>query len=68
MKIKDEDDIKVTLELEQPESYHAFRAGIEDRKQWCRTPETQELSNYIRDNNKFAQIVVQFGDSYQRIK
>jgi hypothetical protein len=63
-----EDGVSVTLELEAPEAYTAFKAGVEDRKQWHRHPETQELSQFINDNKKYAQISVQCGDGYQRIK
>ena len=68
MKIDTNDDMKVTLELESPSAYQAFRMGMEDRKQWHRHPETQELSQYINDNHKFAQIVVKCGDVFQRVK
>ncbi len=68
MKVNNEDPIKVELELETPEGRAAFFMGREDHRHWTRSPETQELSNFVRDNNKFSQIVVKCGDSYLRIK
>lgn len=68
MKIIDSDDIKVTLELESPDGFAAFRGGMEDHRQWSRHPETLEMATYINDNHKQAQIVVKYGDSFVRVR
>lgn len=68
MKIDQTDPIKAIVTLETDEGYTAFRAGIEDRRYWQRSPETTELSDFCRDNRKSSQIVVAFKDTYTRIK
>lgn len=70
MKISSDEDNSnlVTLELETDSGYHTFKAGLTDRKQWIKDPETCELSNFIRDNRKFAQIAVGYKDSWVRVK
>lgn len=68
MKVIDDDNLKVTLELETRDGQYAFYAGKDDHRYWTRSPETSELSKYIQDNRKHAQIVVKCNDSYTRIK
>jgi len=68
MKITNNDDMCVTCTLETPEGKSAFFMGREDHRHWTRSPETQELSNFVRDNAKFHQIFVQCGDAYTRVK
>lgn len=69
MKIIDEDDLKMTIELEDPSALTAFKMGLEDgRRHWSRHPETDEMARAIAGNLKQAQIVVKYGDSYVRIR
>lgn len=65
----DETDPTVAIvTLEQPDSLGAFKAGMDDHRQWSRHPETNELARYIQDNRKFSQICVKSGDGYVRVK
>jgi hypothetical protein len=68
MQIDQTDPIKAIVTLETEAGYYAFKAGIEDRRNWVRSPETIELSAFCRDNHKSAQIVVGYKDNYTRIK
>lgn len=68
MKIDTSNELMAMIELETPEGQCAFFAGKEDHKQWQRSPETIELSQYCQDNRKSAQVVVKCNDSYTRIK
>ena len=69
MKVIDQGNGSVVIDLETPEGQATFLAAQgEDRRVWTRSPETCELSQFVNDNRKFAQISVKCGDSYKRVK
>lgn len=58
----------ITFKIEDHAGFQCFRQGINDRKQWMRHPETQELSNVVGNNQKQSQIIVQYNDDYLPLK
>lgn len=68
MKIDDTDPHVAIVTLEDPDSLGAFKAGMEDHRQWSRHPETNELARFVNDNRKFSNIVVKSGETYTRVK
>jgi len=58
----------VKIELESDAAYYTFKAGVDDRKQWTKHPETCEMSNFLRDNLKFSQVFVGYNDTWLKIK
>lgn len=68
MKIHDDGTTAVRVELETPEGIHAFKMGREDHRHWNRSQETCDLSNFVRDNHKYNNIVIQCGDVYTKLK
>ena len=68
MKIDQTDPLLAKIEIETDEGYQTFKAGLENRNNWMRHPETVELSTFVRDKRKSAQIAVNFRDTWTRIK
>ena len=68
MKIDDTDPNMAVITLEDPNALGAFKAGIEDHRQWTRHPETNELARFVNDNRKFTNIAVKSGEHYIRLK
>lgn len=67
MKITKENNI-TKLELESPEAYSAFKMGLSDCRNWSRHPETSEMARYVNDKRRFEYIVVEYGDTFTRMK
>jgi len=56
-------------ELETPGAYSAFKMGVAgDTRNWNRHPETVELTQLMQSNGKQAYVVVQYKDTYTRVK
>lgn len=68
MKVDETDPLVAIVTLEDPDSLGAFKAGVEDHRQWSRHPETNELARFVNDNRKFSNIVVKSGETYTRVK
>jgi len=58
----------MTLELEDHDAFQTYRAGIEDRRQWQRHPETKEMADTISSNNRTSKIFVKHGDFNRRVR
>lgn len=68
MKVTDGENGVQTIEIESESGQFAFYAGREDHRNWQRSPETIELSQYLQANLKNSQIVVKCNDSYTRVR
>jgi hypothetical protein len=72
MKIIDNGNF-TTIELETQSGQATYMSSIKsdipnDRRGWVRDPETIELSKYLQDNSKQAQLVVKVGEVYNRLR
>ena len=65
---RNEENNSIVFQIDDPSAFHCFQQGFNDRRQWSRHEETRELQNLVAANNRHAQIIVQYGDSYLPIK
>jgi hypothetical protein len=68
MAIVTTEDGITTFELESPEAYQQFRAGVDDNRYWRNHPETQELHTFQSENCQSSRIFVKYGEYTKRIK
>jgi hypothetical protein len=66
----DEANNITTFELTTPESFSCYQmfSQSDDPRNLDRSEESRELKNLIINNQKHAQIVVKYGESYSYLK
>lgn len=61
-----------TIELETPSGQANYLASLKanipgDRRSWQRDPETQELNNFVANNQLQSQFVIKVGDVHNKL-
>lgn len=57
-----------TFELESPEAFQSFRAGIDDHRVWRNHPETLELHQQCAEQKSQGRVFVKYNEFTKRIR